>query len=84
MEAKWQLTSKFNLPKTFAANCSIELDPQPNKTIKSSASTPILARPNNVPLTHGLSEATPLLAPAPPTLIHGPVLRALKPQTRSD
>ena len=74
-----QLTSKSNLPKTCVANCSVDLDPQPNNTINSSASTPGLEQPNTLPSTHSPAEGNPLLDPAPTALIHSPYLSALTP-----
>ena len=73
MEAKWHLTGKFYLQGTSVANCSVDLDPQPNKTINSSALTPSPESPQPLAPTQGLAEGTPL-DPAPPASIHGPAL----------
>ena len=79
VEVKRQLTGKFILPETRVANCSVELDPQPQNTIKYSASTPNKAQPHTLPLTHSPDEGTPLLDWEPPSLIHIMALSALTP-----
>ena len=78
VEAKRQLAGKSNLPKTCVANRSVELDPQPDKTINSSASTPSPASPQPLALTHGPAEGTPL-DPETPASIYGPALSASTP-----
>ena len=79
VEAKRQLSGKFKLHKTCVANCSVELDTQPDNTINSSASTSIPAPPQPLAPTHFLAEGTPLLDPSPPPSIHGPALSASTP-----
>ena len=78
MEAKSQLTGKFNLQETGVDNCSVELDPQTDKIINSSALTPIPESTQPLAPTHGLYEGTPL-DPAPPASIYGPALSDLTP-----
>ena len=79
VEAKEQLTGKSNLPKTCVANSSVEMNPQPDNTIKSSALNNIPEQPNTLPLTHGPTQGTQLPDPAPPASIHGLDLSALNP-----
>ena len=79
VEAKRQLTGTIILPKTCVANRSVELEPQQNKTINSSALTPSLSPPQTLPPNHGPAQGTPLLYPAPPAPIHGPALSASTP-----
>ena len=78
VEAKRQLTDKSNLPKTPVANCSVELDLQPDKTINYSAST--LSPASTKPLAPTCSPAEGnQLDMSPRASIQGPVLRDLTP-----
>ena len=79
VEAKRQLTGKSDLPKTRVANSSVELDPQTDKTINSSALTPSMEHPNTLILTRGPAEVNPLPDPSPPALIYGTDLSTLTP-----
>ena len=74
-----QLTGKFNLQETSVDNRSVELDPQPDKTIKAAASNTSPASPQRLAQDHGLAECTPLLDPEPPALIYSPALSASTP-----
>ena len=78
MEAKQQLTRKFNLRATRVAHRSVEPTLQLDKTRNSSASTPSLASPKPLAPTCGPAEGTQL-GQAPCAPIHGPALRALNP-----
>ena len=79
VEAKRQINGKYDLSETHIANISVELDPHPDKTINSSASTPSLAHPNTFHLTHSMAEGTPIPDPEPTASIHGPDLISLTP-----
>ena len=79
VEAKRQLFVKSDLPKTCVANSSVDLDPQPNKTLKSSASTSSLAFSPTLSSTKVPAEDVPIPDPAYPDLITCTVLRALTP-----
>ena len=83
VEAKQQITGKSDLPKTYRANRSLDLDTQIDKTINSSASTPILAHPNTLPSNHIMSEGIPLLDLAPPTSFHSLAFSASTPPSPS-
>ena len=79
MEGKWQVTDKFNLPKTSVANHSVVLETQQNKTFKSSASTTSPAVFGNLASISFPAERNSLLDPAPPDLILRTFLRAPTP-----
>ena len=79
VKANRQLTGKLNSPKTRISDCSVDLDPQIDKTINSFASNPSPAHPNTLPSTHNPAEGTPLTDLSLPASIHGPALRAPTP-----
>ena len=77
MVATRQLTGKINLPITRVANISIELDPQPDKTINSSplASNPELS--NTLSLNQYPDEGVPIPDLEFPASISSASIRAL-------
>ena len=80
---KRQLTGKSDLTKTCVANSIVELDPQPDNIINTSATTPSPAHHNTLPFTHGPAEGTPLTDLSPPASIRGLSLSSLTPPNPS-
>ena len=69
VETKRQLTGKYILSETHIANSTVDLDPQPDNTINSSASTSSPALSNTLYSTQGPDEGVPIPDPASPTSI---------------
>ena len=80
LEAKQQFIGKSNISKTRIYNTSVELDPQPENTIKSSASTSSPDLFTTLYLTQGPVKVIPIPDLAYPSLITGPALRYTTPQ----
>ena len=79
VEAKGQLIGKYNLPETRVANSCVDLDPQPNNTMNSSASTSSRELSPTLYFNQGTTEVVPIPDMASHASITGPYLRSPTP-----